>query len=89
MEEPSNKHRTSISRFLHNDQKNASPLEKAMKQLVIRKIYEEAEHSGKPILCIVDDTIVYKTKPSSKAMHSMEAANFHFSHLKRKQDYGH
>lgn len=75
--------------FLHNDQKDASPLEKAMKQLVIRIIYEEAERSGKPIFCIVDDTIVSKTKPSSKAMHPMESANFHFSHLERKQDYGH
>ena len=43
MEEHSNKHRTSISLFLHNDQKDALPLEKAMKQLVIRIIYEEAQ----------------------------------------------
>lgn len=28
-----------------------------MKELVIHTIYEEAERSGKPILCIVDDTI--------------------------------
>ena len=48
----SDKHRTSISRFLHNDQWNASSLEKAMKELVIHTIYEEAERSGKPILCI-------------------------------------
>jgi len=89
MEKCSDKHRTSISRFLHNDQWNASSLEKAMKELVIHTIYEEAERSGKPILCIVDDTIASKTKPSSKAIHPMEAANFHFSHLKRKQDYGH
>lgn len=89
MEKCRDKHRTSISRFLHNDQWNASSLEKAMKELVIHTIYEEAERSGKPILCIVDDTIASKTKPSSKAIHPMEAANFHFSHLKRKQDYGH
>lgn len=89
MEKCSDKHRTSISRFLHNDQWNASSLEKAMKELVIHTIYEEAERSGKPILCIVDDTIASKTKPSSKAIHPMQAANFHFLHLKRKQDYGH
>lgn len=57
MEKCSDKRRTSISRFLHNDQWNASSLEKAMKELVIHTIYEEAERSGKPILCIVDDTI--------------------------------
>ena len=42
-----------------------------------------------PILFIVDDTISSKTIPSSKASHPIEAASFHFSHLKRKQDYGH
>ena len=85
----SDKHRTSISRFLQNDHWDASPLEIAMKHLVIRTIYEEAERSGKPILCMVDDTIASKTKPSSKATHPIEAAYFHFSHLKGKQDYGH
>ena len=89
MEKHSDKHRTSISRFLQNDHWDASPLEIAMKHLVIRTIYEEAERSGKPILCMVDDTIASKTKPSSKATHPIEAAYFHFSHLKRKQDYGH
>lgn len=89
MEKYSEKHRTSISRFLCNEQWDASSLEIAMKRQVIRTIYEEAERSGKPILCIVDDTIASKTKPSSKAIHPIEAADFHFSHLKRKQDYGH
>ena len=89
MEKHSDKHRTSISRFLQNDHWDASPLEIAMKHLVIRTIYEEAERSGKPILCMVDDTIASKTKPSSKALHPIEAAYFYFSHLKRKQDYGH
>ena len=42
-----------------------------------------------PILFIVDDTISSKTIPSSKASHPIEAASFHFSHLKKKQDYGH
>lgn len=36
-----------------------------------------------------DDTISSKTKPSSRALHPIEDAYFHQSHLKRKQDYGH
>ena len=36
-----------------------------------------------------DDTIASKTKPSSQALHPIEDAYFHQSHLKRKQDYGH
>lgn len=52
-------------------------------------IYEEARQSGKPVFCIVDDTISSKTKPSSRALHPIEDAYFHQSHLKGKQDYGH
>lgn len=37
----------------------------------------------------MDDTISSHTKPSSKALHPIEDAYFHQSHLKRKQDYGH
>ena len=52
-------------------------------------IYHEAMRSGKPIFCIVDDTIASHTKPSSQAEHPIEAAYFHQSHLKRCRDYGH
>ena len=37
----------------------------------------------------MDDTISSKTKPSSRALHPIEDAYFHQSHLKKKQDYGH
>lgn len=60
-----------------------------MKALVIKMIYEESERSGKPVYCIIDDTIASKTKPSLKANHPMESAEYHYSHLKKKQDYGH
>lgn len=41
------------------------------------------------MFCIVDDSISSKTKPSSQALHPIEDAYFHQSHLKGKQDYGH
>ena len=37
----------------------------------------------------MDDTIASHTKPSSQALHPIEAAYFHQSHLKGRQDYGH
>ena len=37
----------------------------------------------------MDDTIASKTKPLSRALHPIEDAYFHQSHLKKKQDYGH
>ncbi len=60
-----------------------------LKSIVIQVIYKEAQWSGKPVFCIVDDTISSKTKPLSQALHPIEDAYFHQSHLKGKQDYGH
>ena len=37
----------------------------------------------------MDDPIASKTKPLSRALHPIEDAYFHQSHLKKKQDYGH
>lgn len=89
MERCSDKHRTSISRFLRNESIIDDTLESSMKQQVTNIIYDESKASGCPIFVITDDTICSKTIPSSKAKHPIEAAGFHFSHLKRKQDYGH
>lgn len=89
MERCSNKHRTSISRFLKNESIIDDTLESSMKQHVTNIIYDESNATGCPIFVITDDTIFSKTIPSSKAKHPIEAASFHFSHLKRKQDYGH
>ena len=85
----SDRHRTSISRFLRYEKWDDSALEETMKRMVIDIIYGESRKSCMPILFIVDDTISSKTIPSSKASHPIEAASFHFSNLKRKQDYGH
>lgn len=82
-------HRTTIAHFLNNGKWNDCKLQDVMKSAVIDVIYGEAVRSGKPILCIVDDTISSKTKPSSQALHPIEDAYFHQSHLKKKQDYGH
>ncbi|MCD8216301.1 MAG: hypothetical protein LUC97_11785 [Clostridiales bacterium] len=82
-------HRTNIAHFLNNGKWNTQQLEDILKKSVIDVIYNEALCSGKPIYCIVDDTIDSKTKPSSKALHPIQDAYFHQSHLKKKQDYGH
>ena len=82
-------HRTTIAHFLNHGKWDSSRLEKVLKANVIRMIYQESILSGKPIFCIVDDTIASHTKPSSQAEHPIEAAYFHQSHLKGCQDYGH
>ena len=85
----SEKHRTSVSHFLNNGKWNSLQFERALKQQVIDRIYGESRKSGEPVFCIVDDTIASHTKPSSQAMHPIEAAYYHQSHLKKCQDYGH
>lgn len=82
-------HRTTIAHFLNNGKWNDNKLQDVIKSAVVDVIYGEAVRSGKPILCIVDDTISSKTKPSLQALHPIEDAYFHQSHLKKKQDYGH
>ena len=87
--EVSCQHRTTTAYFLNHGKWNDSELQDVLKRSVIQTIYREALLSGKPIFCIVDDTIASHTKPSSQALHPIEAAYFHQSHLKRCQDYGH
>jgi len=85
----SEKHGTTIAHFLNHSCWENDILEQILKEHVVQTIYEEAERTGEPVLCIVDDTIASKTKPSLQAMHPMEAAYFHQSHLKMKQNYWH
>ena len=85
----SEKHRTTVAHFLNNGRWDSLNFEKALKRQVIDRIYEESRKSGAPVFCIVDDTIASHTAPSSQAMHPIEAAYYHQSHLKKQQDYGH
>ncbi len=85
----SSAHRTTIAHFLNHGKWDSDTLQDILKESIIHVIYQEAMRSGKPIFCMVDDTIASHTKPSSQAEHPIEAAYFHQSHLKKCQDYGH
>jgi len=87
--EVSQYHRTTTAYFLNHGKWNDRALEDILKSSVVQIIYQEARRSGQPVLCIVDDTIASHAKPSSQAVHPIEAAYFHQSHLKSGQDYGH
>ena len=82
-------YRTMVAHFLNKGKWDDTKLVDILKSTVIQFFYREAQQSGKPLFCIVDDTISSKTKPSSRALHPIEDAYFHQSHLKGKQDYGH
>ena len=82
-------HRTTVAHFLNKGKWDDVRLEDMLRSTVVQLIYREAQRSGKPVSCIVDDTISSKTKPSSRTFHPIGDAYFHQSHLKGKQDYGH
>lgn len=85
----SDKTRTSVAHFFNHGKWGSNKLEQLTKDKVIERIYGESSRSGKPILCIVDDTIASHAKPRSQAEHPIEGAYWHQSHLKKRQDYGH
>ena len=88
-ERNSDNHRTTVGYFLNKGKWDSGSLESALKEFVVNIIYGESIKRGKPVFIIIDDTITSKTKPSSKAVHPIENAYFHQSHLKGEQDYGH
>jgi len=49
---------------------------------------ELAASEQAPIFISIDDTVVNKTKPSSKAKRPTEGAGWHYSHLEGKVIYG-
>ena len=57
-------HRTTLGYFLNHGKWDETILETAVKMSVLSIIYEEAKRSGKPVFCIVDDTISSKTAPT-------------------------
>lgn len=69
-------HRTTVAHFLNHGKWDDALLEDALKRSVIEIIYSEALRTGKPVFCIVDDTIPSKTKPSSRALHPLKMRIF-------------
>lgn len=85
----SDKHRTTISRFLNKSSWNESLLLEEIKKYAIKRIWQLSRDTKQPIYIILDDTVNEKTVPSSKALNTIEGCSFHNSHLKRKTVYGH
>ena len=82
-------HRTTFGHFLSKGVWDESYLWKTIKNQVLRTITSAAKHTASPTFAIYDDTIAKKTKPSSQAIHPIEATDFHFSHLECKTVWGH
>lgn len=81
----SDRHRTSLAHFLNKGKWDPAALEKDLREPVIEKVYQHSRETNKPVLCIIDDTIASKTRPSSQAVHPMEATSKAIPHKKRCQ----
>ena len=82
-------HRTNIGKFLCKSPWNEDFIERALRNFVIKKIWEIPKVTNNPIYVAIDDTISERTVPSSKARKPIEKCSFHNSYLKRKTIYGH
>lgn len=82
-------HRTSVGKFLSKSPWPTHLVLDSYQFYVITRISKQVLETGSPIYVILDDTIAEKTKPSSKAKRPIAGCSFHYSHLKKKQVYGH
>jgi hypothetical protein len=83
------RHRTTLSHFLHKGVWNDGWLEGWIQKQSITRIQKHSEQTGLPIYVILDDSLMEKKQPSSRAAHGIEGTGFHFSHVKGKSVWGH
>ena len=62
------RHRTNIGKVLTKSPWNEDYVERALRKLVVKKIWDISKATGKPIYVARDDTISERTVPSSKAL---------------------
>ena len=81
-------HRTTYGFFLSKGKWNHEEVKSVQRKLSFNAVLEEAQHTKQPIYVRIDDTVVAKKKPSSRAVHPTEGTGWHYSHLEKKQVYG-
>ncbi len=81
-------HRTTYGHFLAKGKWDDERLEKAQKRESFQTISKLAHKHQTPIFVSLDDTVLSKTAPSSKAKRPTQAAGWHYSHLEGKVVYG-
>ena len=80
--------RTTYGYFLSTGKWDEAKVSEKQRQEEFQTVSQLAAECGTPIYLSIDDTVVEKKKPSSKAKHPMEGTGWHYSHLERKQVFG-
>ncbi len=81
-------HRTTYGHFLSKGKWDDEKVAQTQKHESLQTITELAASIQEPIFISIDDTVITKTKPSSKAKRPTEGAGWHYSHLEGKVVYG-
>ena len=81
-------HRTTYGYFLSKGKWNHEKVEAVQSQKSFQTMLSVAQSTNEPLYMSIDDTVTPKKKPSSRAVHPMEGASWHYSHLEGKQVYG-
>ena len=81
-------HRTTYGHFLAKGKWDDAKLEETQKRESFQAILKLAHENKTPIFVSIDDTVLPKTVPSSKAKRPTEGAGWHYSHLEKKVVYG-
>ena len=82
-------HRTTYGHFLAKGKWDDERLEETQKREVFQTVSELSHRDGTPLFISIDDTVLPKTVPSSKAKRPTEGTGWHYSHLEGKVVYGH
>ena len=80
--------RTSYGHFLSKGKWDEQKVSQQQQTEALRKADELALAKGAPIYLSIDDTVIEKKKPSSRATRPMEGTGWHYSHLEGKQVFG-
>lgn len=81
-------HRTTYGHFLAKGKWDDTKLEETQKRESFQVMSEISCSNNTPLFVSIDDTVLPKIVPSSKAKRPTEAAGWHYSHLERKVVYG-
>ncbi|MEY8232867.1 transposase [Oscillospiraceae bacterium 50-16] len=80
--------RTSYGHFLSKGKWDEQKVSQQQQTEALRQADELALAKGAPIYLSIDDTVIEKKKPSSRATRPMEGTGWHYSHLEGKQVFG-
>jgi len=80
--------RTSCGHFLSTGKWDEAKISEKQRQEGFRTVSELAQERDAPVYLSIDDTMVEKKKPSSKAKRPMEGTGWHYSHLEGKLVFG-